>query len=180
MRRGLATIGVVCSLVALVAPAVSPLYAGQGTSDRPPASAVPVAERLWTAVLATGNSYDSDEPGRLQSLCGVEPRGGVAHDAWITCRKKNVRPVPHRVATVHAAPNETSAVVATIFEQALIFEFGELLTELTVELSSNPGVLVPWPGSSGVSGYGLYVSSVQRRGNWVPPVARSNPVPTTS
>jgi hypothetical protein len=140
----------------------------QASPDLPPASRVSVAERLWL-VQIVGWSTDPlrEVYAELVKVCG-DPgqQWGPRASAYFACQARNTKPVRNRVATLHAAPSETSPVVASIYVETKIGTDGQLAVT-NVDRASHPGERLPWPDAAEIGGYGLHVAGAQRRGNWV-------------
>jgi hypothetical protein len=141
----------------------------QGGSQLPPVESVLTEERLWTALIANGASNpDPAEAKLLTRACGTAPLEiGSAYDSWKACRAKNLKPLRHRIAALHAAPNESSPILARVFEERVLESDNEVGFRWALELASAPGAPVPWPDASKAFDYGLHLAGVQRRGNWV-------------
>ena len=108
-----------CRIACLFAIAAHLLQARATNADLPPVSQVPVAERLWTVQIGNGvNPIDPQVFTRVTKICGDNPvMAGPAYFAWLECRVQNMKPVRYRIAALHAAPNESSPVVASVFEE---------------------------------------------------------------
>jgi hypothetical protein len=145
------------------------LAGSQGRSDLPPVSRVPIEERLWTAEIVHGEAEAyPGESSQLAKACG-DPSSvsGLTADVWYACRAKHISPARYRIAVLHSAPNESSPVVASVYEERRIDSSNQLAFTWTVELASHRGERLPWPDAIGAFDYGLHLAGVQRRGGWV-------------
>jgi hypothetical protein len=145
------------------------LEAGQARTELPPVSRIPIEERLWTAEIGNGRSEaypgESDD---LERACGdARHVTGLTVDVWHACRARHIKAARYRIATLHAAPSASSAVVASLYEERRVVSGGGLEFEWTVEPTSNPAKRLVWPEAGEAFDYGLHVAGVQRRGNWV-------------
>jgi hypothetical protein len=73
------------------------------------------------------------------------------------------------VASVHSSPDANSPVVAYVYAVLKLpgDQHGGLTVGLDVELAASPGQFVTWMETVGDWGYGIFVSGVRPRGQWV-------------
>lgn len=138
------------------------LLAGQIATDLPAAAQVPAAERLWTATLASTSKSADGEFARVLTRCR-----SASTRAWKECTATYFDSTRRRIATLHAAPNASSAIVGTVFEELAFASSDQLQYRWTVERATAPGERLAWPAAAAAFDHGLRVSGVQRRGNWI-------------
>ena len=144
------------------------LAVAQASPELPPVNRVPVAERLWLTTIAGWSSDPFAEVyAQLFKVCGDSgQQWGPNAAAYLACQAKNIKLARYRVATMHAAPSVTSPVVASIYIETISATDGRIAV-MNVDRASHPGERLPWPDSEQIGDYGLNVSGVQRRGDWI-------------
>jgi hypothetical protein len=147
---------------AIVAVALSLGQPGQTGGHVPFDAWVPPAERLWIAHIAKGEAEAyPGESNRVAKACGADPE-------FLACRARNLKSARYPVATLHAAPSGSSAVLATILEERQVLTTGELVFAWSIEMTAKAGTRLAWlEAERMLDDYGLYVAGVQRRGDWV-------------
>ena len=139
----------------------------QANADLPPVTRVPTAERLWLVEILNWSTDPLKEVhAELFKACGDSGQQWVdaTAKAYLACQARNTKLVRNRVAALHAAPSETSPVVASIYVESVISTDGRL-SVTNVDRALHPGERLPWPDA--IADYGLHVSGAQRRGSWV-------------
>lgn len=144
------------------------LQSGRQVVDLPAVTAIPAVERLWLVQIANADDPFPEEFKEAARACG-EARlvTDLTAASYFACRAKYVKSARYRIAQVHAAPDERSAVLATLFEERRVPPSHQLEYVWTFELASQPGTPVPWPESWAAFDYGLNVAGAHRRGDWV-------------
>ena len=121
------------------------------------------ADRLFLASFALGDEFDQlyrSETERLLALCTYY--GSPCFSQHFTAKRL-------MVSRVHFSPEPSSRVVAYIYALLKVSgeQYGGLTAGLQVELADAPGQFHTWMESVGDWSYGIYVSGVRPRRNWV-------------
>src|SRR3954469_14374488 len=129
-------------------------------------SAPSLRDRLTVAAMAVSQSIDGAfraEDERLSALCNGRPG----------CKAANLRPQQIKLASLVDRPGGTRTT-ATIYAVSRIrsgesggYTFEELAIALQVERTDRPGRIATWMDDVGDWSYGIWVSGVPARGEWV-------------
>jgi hypothetical protein len=121
----------------------------------------PPSERLSIAILELRGDTDETyqhENERLEAICKASTPD---------CISANFKPVRQRVAVLHLRPNSSSPPVAFVYRTLKLRKDGTLGFGLDIELVSRPNRFVSWIIDVGDWGYGIHISGVHLRGQWI-------------